>query len=95
MATSKMHKLYDFAHGKGLSTNKPHKPSKPPVAVYVAKTNIPLPQPNNEKSRKPMRQTMVDIPRREEGEVLRERKPDKHDDRGKALVIYNAFDALN
>ena len=41
-----------------------------------------------------MRPTMVDIPRREEGEVLRERKPDKHDDRGKALVIYNAFDAL-
>ncbi|KAL2250235.1 UNVERIFIED_CONTAM: hypothetical protein Sindi_2497200 [Sesamum indicum] len=61
--------------------NKIHKPSKPPVAVYVAKTNTPLPQPNNEKSRKPMRQTMVDIPRREEGEVLRERKPDKHDDR--------------
>ncbi|KAL2230691.1 UNVERIFIED_CONTAM: hypothetical protein Sindi_1663500 [Sesamum indicum] len=47
--------------------NKPHKPSKPPVAVYVAKTNIPLPQPNNENSRKSMRLTMVDIPRREEG----------------------------
>ena len=79
---------------KDCPLNKIHKPSKPPVAVYVAKTNTPLPQPNNEKSRKPMRQTMVDIPRREEGEVHRERKPDKHDDRGKALVIYNAFDAL-
>ncbi|XP_011101000.1 uncharacterized protein LOC105179104 [Sesamum indicum] len=82
MAPSKMHKLYDFgAHDKGCPLNKIHKPSKPPVAVYVAKTNTPLPQPNNEKSRKPMRQTIGDIPRREEGEVLRERKPDKHDDR--------------
>ncbi|KAL2252862.1 UNVERIFIED_CONTAM: hypothetical protein Sindi_0080900 [Sesamum indicum] len=66
---------------KDCPLNKIHTPSKPPVAAYVAKTNTPLPQPNNEKSRKPMRQTMVDIPRREEGEVLRERKPDKHDDR--------------
>ncbi|KAL2235455.1 UNVERIFIED_CONTAM: hypothetical protein Sindi_1277700 [Sesamum indicum] len=66
---------------KDCPLNKIHKPSKPPVAVYVAKTNTPLPKPNNEKSRKPMRQTMVDIPRREEGEVLRERKPDKHGDR--------------
>ncbi|KAL2225604.1 UNVERIFIED_CONTAM: hypothetical protein Sindi_2948700, partial [Sesamum indicum] len=74
--------------------NKTHKPSKPPVAVYVTKTNIPPPQPNNEKSRKSMRPTMVDKPRREEGEVIRECNTAKHDDRGKALVIYNAFDAL-
>ncbi|KAL2240785.1 UNVERIFIED_CONTAM: hypothetical protein Sindi_0719700 [Sesamum indicum] len=79
---------------KDCPLNKLHKSSKPPVAVYVAKTNIPVPQPNNEKSRKPMRLPMVDIPRREEGEVLRERKTTKHNDRGKALVIYNAFDAL-
>ncbi|KAL2246082.1 UNVERIFIED_CONTAM: hypothetical protein Sindi_2876400 [Sesamum indicum] len=44
---------------KDCPLNKIHKPSKPPVAVYVAKTNTPLPQPNNENSRKPMRQTMV------------------------------------
>ncbi|KAL2248001.1 UNVERIFIED_CONTAM: hypothetical protein Sindi_2652400 [Sesamum indicum] len=79
---------------KDCPLNKTHKPSKPPVAVYVAKTNIPPPQPNNEKSRKLMRPTMVDKPRREEGEVIRERNTAKHDDRGKALVIYNAFDAL-
>ncbi|KAL2226400.1 UNVERIFIED_CONTAM: hypothetical protein Sindi_1998700 [Sesamum indicum] len=66
---------------KDCPLNKPHKPSKAPVAVYVAKTNIPLPQPNNEKSIKSMRPTMVDIPRREEGEMLRECKNAKHDDR--------------
>ena len=37
---------------------------------------------------------MIDKPRREEGEVIRERNTAKHDDRVKALVIYNAFDAL-
>ncbi|KAL2252909.1 UNVERIFIED_CONTAM: hypothetical protein Sindi_0085600 [Sesamum indicum] len=61
--------------------NKTHKPSKPPVAMYVAKTNIPPPQPNNEKSRKSMRPTMVDKSRCEEGEVIRERNTAKHDDR--------------
>ncbi|KAL2253011.1 UNVERIFIED_CONTAM: hypothetical protein Sindi_0095800 [Sesamum indicum] len=76
---------------KDCPLNKIHKPSKPPVAVYVAKTNTPLPQPNNEKSRKPMRQTIGDIPRREEGEVLRERKPDKHDDRGSPPHTIIAF----
>ncbi|KAL2248023.1 UNVERIFIED_CONTAM: hypothetical protein Sindi_2654600 [Sesamum indicum] len=66
---------------KDCPLNKTHKPSKPPVAVYVAKINIPPPQPNNEKSRKSMRPAMIDKLRREEGEVIRERNTAKNDDR--------------
>ncbi|KAL2251946.1 UNVERIFIED_CONTAM: hypothetical protein Sindi_2316900 [Sesamum indicum] len=55
---------------KECPANKPEKPTKPPVKVYVPKNT-------------------------DMGDVHVERNVSNHDDRGKAIIIYNAFDALH
>ncbi|KAL2248043.1 UNVERIFIED_CONTAM: hypothetical protein Sindi_2656600 [Sesamum indicum] len=80
---------------KDCIVNKPRKPTKPPIAVYVQKATIP-PQPNApEKESSTLNRTAKETPRREEKDVHDERNVSQHSDKGKEVVIYNAFDALH
>ena len=76
---------------KECPANKPEKPTKPPVKVYVPKVNAPLPPPPEKKRRTP---TVV-TQNTDMGDVHVQRNVSNHDDRGKAIIIYNAFDALH
>ncbi|XP_011101715.1 uncharacterized protein LOC105179777 [Sesamum indicum] len=93
---------------KDCELNKPLKPTKTPVAVYIPKVNvsqpppateknISQPPPATEKNRKASNidSTGVGAPRKAEDEKHKEHNADKHNDRGKAVVLYNAFDALH
>ncbi|KAL2252024.1 UNVERIFIED_CONTAM: hypothetical protein Sindi_2324700 [Sesamum indicum] len=80
---------------KDCTVNKPRKPTKPPIAVYVQKATIP-PQPTApEKGSSTLNHTANETPRREENDVHVERNVSQHSDKGKEVVIYNAFDALH
>ncbi|KAL2224832.1 UNVERIFIED_CONTAM: hypothetical protein Sindi_2937000 [Sesamum indicum] len=76
---------------KECPANKPEKPTKPPVKVYVPKVNGPPPPSPEKKQRTP---TVV-TQNTDMGDVHVERNVSNHDDRGKAIIIYNAFDALH
>ncbi|KAL2226114.1 UNVERIFIED_CONTAM: hypothetical protein Sindi_1970100 [Sesamum indicum] len=81
---------------KDCAMNRPQEPTKPPVAVYVPKVNVsPPPPPKKERKTPNQHYEVVDVPKPNEGDVHVERNASKHDDRGKAVVIYNAFDALH
>ncbi|KAL2225751.1 UNVERIFIED_CONTAM: hypothetical protein Sindi_3050900 [Sesamum indicum] len=67
---------------KDCALNKTRKPSKPIINVYVPKVNVPQPQP-------PTKGTA------DAGDRNVEQNHSKQDERGKAIVIYNAFDALH
>ncbi|KAL2235617.1 UNVERIFIED_CONTAM: hypothetical protein Sindi_1293900 [Sesamum indicum] len=80
---------------KDCTLNKPRKPTKPPIAVYVQKATI-SPQPTApEKGSSTLNHTADETPRREENDVHFERNVSQHSDKGKEVVIYNAFDALH
>ncbi|KAL2230766.1 UNVERIFIED_CONTAM: hypothetical protein Sindi_1671000 [Sesamum indicum] len=82
---------------KDCELNKPLKPTKPPVAVYIPKVNVSQPPPATEKNRKASNidSTGVGALRKAEDDKHKEHNADKHNDRGKAVVLYNAFDALH
>ncbi|KAL2226606.1 UNVERIFIED_CONTAM: hypothetical protein Sindi_2019300, partial [Sesamum indicum] len=70
-------------------------PCKPSIAVYVQKAVV-LPQPTApEKGSNSLNHTADETPRREANDVHVERNVSKHSDKGKEVVIYNAFDALH
>ncbi|KAL2235780.1 UNVERIFIED_CONTAM: hypothetical protein Sindi_1310200, partial [Sesamum indicum] len=81
---------------KDCSLNKSNKPTKPPVAVYVPKINTPRPPPEPvwEKERLPNPAHEV-VDRSKESNVPNEHNVPNHEDRSKAVFIYNAFDALH
>ncbi|KAL2237534.1 UNVERIFIED_CONTAM: Transposon TX1 uncharacterized protein [Sesamum indicum] len=81
---------------KDCELNKPLKPTKTPVAVYIPKV-ISQPPPATEKNRKASNidSTGVGASRKAEDDKHKEHNADKHNDRGKAVVLYNAFDALH
>ncbi|KAL2230787.1 UNVERIFIED_CONTAM: hypothetical protein Sindi_1673100 [Sesamum indicum] len=79
---------------KDCALNKTHKPTKPAVNVYVPKVNVPQPQPPT-KGRKMMKPVVEDIPKADAGDRHVDQNHSKQDERGKAIVIYNAFDALH
>ncbi|KAL2228612.1 UNVERIFIED_CONTAM: hypothetical protein Sindi_1840900 [Sesamum indicum] len=79
---------------KDCALNKTRKPRKPTVNVYVPKVNVPQPQPPN-KGRKTMKPVVEDIPKADVGDRHVDQSHSKQDERGKAIVIYNAFDALH
>ncbi|KAL2252881.1 UNVERIFIED_CONTAM: hypothetical protein Sindi_0082800 [Sesamum indicum] len=78
---------------KECALNKPSKIVKPPVSVYVPKSGPtrPPPMPDREITRRPP--TRV-VEATSEGRETVAIGP-SHAERGKALVIYNAFDALH
>ncbi|KAL2235629.1 UNVERIFIED_CONTAM: hypothetical protein Sindi_1295100 [Sesamum indicum] len=79
---------------KDCALNKPHKPMKPPVNVYVPKVNIPTQQPPKKERKKP--NTYYEVVEKADADDMHiKRNNSKHDERGKAVVIYNAFDALH
>ncbi|KAL2252977.1 UNVERIFIED_CONTAM: hypothetical protein Sindi_0092400 [Sesamum indicum] len=73
---------------------KSHKPTKPPVNVYVPKVSIPPPQPPP-KEQKTMKPVVVEKPKTDGGDMHVDRNNSKQEERGKALVLYNTFDALH
>ncbi|KAL2228438.1 UNVERIFIED_CONTAM: hypothetical protein Sindi_1823500 [Sesamum indicum] len=73
--------------------NKSHKPTKPPVNVYVPKVNVPPPQ-SLAKEQRTTKPVAVDLPKANAGDMHVERNSSNQNERGKAIVIYNAFDAL-
>ncbi|KAL2237610.1 UNVERIFIED_CONTAM: hypothetical protein Sindi_0952700, partial [Sesamum indicum] len=68
---------------KDCALNKTRKPTKPTVNVYVPK------------GRKMMKPVVEDIPKADAGDRHVDQNHSKQDERGKAIVIYNAFDALH
>ncbi|KAL2251939.1 UNVERIFIED_CONTAM: hypothetical protein Sindi_2316200 [Sesamum indicum] len=74
--------------------NKTRKPTKPTVNVYVPKVNVSQPQLPT-KGRKTKKPVVEDIPKADAGDRHVDQNHSKQDERGKAIVIYNAFDALH
>ncbi|KAL2252874.1 UNVERIFIED_CONTAM: hypothetical protein Sindi_0082100 [Sesamum indicum] len=79
---------------KDCALNKTRKPTKPTVNVYVPKLNVSQPQLPT-KGRKTMKPMVEDIPKADAGDRHVDQNHSKQDERGKAIVIYNAFDALH
>ncbi|KAL2237657.1 UNVERIFIED_CONTAM: hypothetical protein Sindi_0957400 [Sesamum indicum] len=79
---------------KDCALNKTRKPTKPTVNVYVPKVNVSQPQLPT-KGRKTMKPVVEDIPKADAGDRHVDQNHSKQDERGKAIVIYNAFDALH
>ncbi|KAL2252872.1 UNVERIFIED_CONTAM: hypothetical protein Sindi_0081900 [Sesamum indicum] len=69
----------------------------PLKSVYIPKVNVSQPPPATEKNRKASNidSTRVGASRKAEDDKHKEHNADKHNDRGKAVVLYNAFDALH
>ncbi|KAL2248040.1 UNVERIFIED_CONTAM: hypothetical protein Sindi_2656300, partial [Sesamum indicum] len=79
---------------KDCALNKTRKPTKPTVNVYVPKVNVAQPQLPT-KGRKTMKPVVEDIPKADAGDRHVDQNHSKQEERGKAIVIYNAFDALH
>ncbi|KAL2225109.1 UNVERIFIED_CONTAM: hypothetical protein Sindi_3044700 [Sesamum indicum] len=79
---------------KDCALNKTRKPTKPTVNVYVPKVNVAQPQLLT-KGRKTMKPVVEDIPKADAGDRHVDQNHSKQEERGKAIVIYNAFDALH
>ncbi|KAL2252986.1 UNVERIFIED_CONTAM: hypothetical protein Sindi_0093300 [Sesamum indicum] len=79
---------------KDCALNKTRKPTKPTVNVYVLKVNVAQPQLPT-KGRKTMKPVVEDIPKADAGDRHVDQNHSKQEERGKAIVIYNAFDALH
>ncbi|KAL2235520.1 UNVERIFIED_CONTAM: hypothetical protein Sindi_1284200 [Sesamum indicum] len=77
---------------KDCTLNKTRKPTKPTVNVYVPKVNVAQPQLPT-KGHKTM--MVEDIPKADAGDRHVDQNHSKQEERGKAIVIYNAFDALH
>ena len=79
---------------KDCALNKTRKPTKPTVNVYVPKVNVAQPQLPT-KGRETMKPVVEDIPKADAGDRHVDQNHSKQEERGKAIVIYNAFDALH
>ncbi|KAL2230717.1 UNVERIFIED_CONTAM: hypothetical protein Sindi_1666100 [Sesamum indicum] len=79
---------------KDCALNKTHKPTKPTVNVYVPKVNVAQPQLPT-KGRETMKPVVAEIPKAHAGNRHVDQNHSKQEERGKAIVIYNAFDALH
>ncbi|KAL2224589.1 UNVERIFIED_CONTAM: hypothetical protein Sindi_3044900 [Sesamum indicum] len=79
---------------KDCALNKTRKPTKPTVNVYVPKVNVAQPQLPT-KGRKTMKPVVEDVPKADAGDRHVDQNHSKQEERGKAIVIYNAFDALH
>ncbi|KAL2225254.1 UNVERIFIED_CONTAM: hypothetical protein Sindi_3094700 [Sesamum indicum] len=79
---------------KDCALNKTRKPTKPTVNVYVPKVNVAQPQLPT-KGRETMKPVVEDIPKAHAGNRHVDQNHSKQEERGKAIVIYNAFDALH
>ncbi|KAL2225766.1 UNVERIFIED_CONTAM: hypothetical protein Sindi_3096200 [Sesamum indicum] len=76
---------------KECAINKSQKPTKRPITVYVPKTNVPptiLPEKEREKPK-------ATEPKPTKSEVHVKRNVSNNEDRGKAIILYNAFDTLH
>ncbi|KAL2230768.1 UNVERIFIED_CONTAM: hypothetical protein Sindi_1671200 [Sesamum indicum] len=80
----------------GCSLNKAQKQLKPPVTIYVSKVNVTIPTAP-EKRHSATNSKRMNAVVREQGAGTEhvEHNIPKHSDKGKAIVIYNAFDALH
>ena len=81
---------------KECTSTKPQKQTKPPVKVYVPKTNVL--QPPAPKERQKKRETMVEVNDATRGDKSVEHdecEPSYHKEKGKEVIIYNPFDTLN
>ncbi|KAL2226608.1 UNVERIFIED_CONTAM: hypothetical protein Sindi_2019500 [Sesamum indicum] len=76
---------------KECAINKSQKPTKPPIAVYVPKTNVPPTIPPEKEREKPK----AAEPKPTKSEVYVKRNVSNNEDRGKAIILYNAFDTLH
>ncbi|KAL2251919.1 UNVERIFIED_CONTAM: hypothetical protein Sindi_2314200 [Sesamum indicum] len=79
---------------KDCALNKTRKPTKPTVNVYVPKVNVAQPQLPT-KGRETMKPVVEEIPKAHAGNRHVDQNHSKQEERGKAIVIYNAFDALH
>ncbi|KAL2247968.1 UNVERIFIED_CONTAM: hypothetical protein Sindi_2649100 [Sesamum indicum] len=79
---------------KDCALNKTRKPTKPTVNVYGTKVNVAQPQLPT-KGRETMKPVVEDIPKADAGDRHVDQNHSKQEERGKAIVIYNAFDALH
>ncbi|KAL2235688.1 UNVERIFIED_CONTAM: hypothetical protein Sindi_1301000 [Sesamum indicum] len=80
---------------KDCSMTKTQKYTKPPVKVYVPKTNVPPPPILKERQKKHEIVGEVDkIPKENHGVEQEERDTSSHKEKGKEVVIYNPFEAL-
>ncbi|KAL2224542.1 UNVERIFIED_CONTAM: hypothetical protein Sindi_3021900 [Sesamum indicum] len=79
---------------KDCALNKTRKPMKPTVNVYVPKVNVAQPQLPT-KGRETMKPVVEEIPKAHAGNRHVDQNHSKQEERGKAIVIYNAFDALH
>ncbi|KAL2234687.1 UNVERIFIED_CONTAM: hypothetical protein Sindi_1200900 [Sesamum indicum] len=81
---------------KECSLTKPQKQTKPPVKVYVPKANVPPPPAPEEREKK--HKTVVvaeDKARADEGTKQNKRYISSQKEKGKEVVVFNPFDALN
>ena len=81
---------------KECSLTKPQKQTKPPVKVYVPKANVPPPPVPEEREKK--HKTVVEVDdeaRGDEGTKQNKRYISLQKEKGKEVVIFNPFDALN
>ncbi|KAL2251916.1 UNVERIFIED_CONTAM: hypothetical protein Sindi_2313900 [Sesamum indicum] len=81
---------------KECTSTKPQKQTKPPIKVYVPKTNVL--QPPAPKERQKKRETMVEVNDATRGDKSVEHdecEPSYHKEKGKEVIIYNPFDTLN
>ncbi|KAL2231033.1 UNVERIFIED_CONTAM: hypothetical protein Sindi_1697700 [Sesamum indicum] len=81
---------------KECTSSKPQKQTKPPVKLYVPKTNVL--QPPAPKERQKKRETMLEVNDATRGDKSVEHdecEPSYHKEKGKEVIIYNPFDTLN
>ncbi|KAL2252017.1 UNVERIFIED_CONTAM: hypothetical protein Sindi_2324000 [Sesamum indicum] len=81
---------------KECTSTKPQKQTKPPVKVYVPRTNVLQPPAPEERQKK--HETMVEVNDATRGDKSVEHdecEPSYHKEKGKEVIIYNPFDTLN
>ncbi|KAL2231084.1 UNVERIFIED_CONTAM: hypothetical protein Sindi_1702800 [Sesamum indicum] len=81
---------------KECSLTKPQKQTKPPVKVYVPKANVPLPPAPEEREKKHKTVVVVeDKVKGDEGTKQNKCYTSSQKEKGKEVVTFNPFDALN
>ncbi|XP_011101696.1 uncharacterized protein LOC105179751 [Sesamum indicum] len=78
---------------KDCALNKPHKPTKPPVAVYIPKLGSPRPPTERDQEIIPPNRGVAK--KRDRQESPRGVVRLSHEEKGKELVVYNTFNALH
>ncbi|KAL2235460.1 UNVERIFIED_CONTAM: hypothetical protein Sindi_1278200 [Sesamum indicum] len=81
---------------KECSLTNPQKQTKPPVKVFVPKANVPTPPVAEEREKKHKTVVVVeDKVRGDEGTKQNKRYTSSQKEKGKEVVTFNPFDALN